>query len=387
MRIQAPLFPALFLLPALLAAQSPSTQSQTASSPSVVPPGHMRVVPVAHAIRASGPVHIDGQLDEKSWAAAPVTNSFTQIDPDEGKPASQLTEVRVLYDDEALYVGVRLHDTGPVTARLGRRDMSLGDSDWFGLMIDSYHDHRTAFGFDVNPAGVRRDEVKTIDVDDNSWDAVWKVATSIDSEGWTAEYRVPFSQLRFSGDSAQTWGVQFERLIGRTREYSVSTFIPKRERGGVPQYGHLDGLRDIASGKRLEVLPYTVARAEYVHPQLNPYRTNQEYATSVGVDLRYRVASNLTLNATINPDFGQVEVDPAVINLGVYETFFEEKRPFFTEGSEIFDFGAGDSSTAAASGVSLRSLHPPHARICPRQPPSSAPRSSRAKSPVGHSVH
>jgi hypothetical protein len=316
----------------------------TAQSQELHAPGHARPINVAHAVRASGPVNLDGRLDESAWASAPVTDSFTQIDPDEGKPSSQHTEVRVLYDDEALYVGVRLHDTGRIIARLGRRDMPLGDSDWFGLMIDSYHDHRTAFGFDVNPAGVRRDEVKTINVDDNSWDAVWDVATRVDSAGWTVEYRVPFSQLRFSGDSVQTWGVQFERLIGRTQEYSVSTFIPKSDRGGVPQYGHLEGLRNIASGKRLEVLPYFVTRAEYVDPHLNPYRTDREYDASAGVDLRYRVASNLTLNATFNPDFGQVEVDPAVINLGVYETFFEEKRPFFLEGAEIFDFGAGGTS-------------------------------------------
>jgi hypothetical protein len=121
--------------------------------------------------------------------------------------------------------------------------MDLGDSDWFGVMIDSYHDHRTAFGFDVNPVGVRRDEVKIIDVDDNSWDPVWDVATSVDREGWTAEYRIPFSQLRFSGAREQTWGLQFERIIGRRNEYAVSTFIPKSERGGVPGYGHLTGSR------------------------------------------------------------------------------------------------------------------------------------------------
>jgi len=334
MRLASATFAVPLLFPALLGAQA-----LTASAP-----GHAREITVSRAVRASGPIRLDGKLDEATWAAAPVTDGFTQIDPDEGKPASQRTEVRVLYDDEALYVGVRLHDTGPITARLGRRDMPLGDSDWFGLMIDSYFDHRTAFGFDVNPAGVRRDEIKTIDVDDNSWDAVWEVATSIDSAGWTAEYRIPFSQLRFSRDSVHTWGIQFERVIGRNQEYAVSTFIPKRERGGVPQYGHLEGLHGLASGKRLEVLPYTVARAEYVDPKSNPYRTREEYAASAGVDVRYRVASNLTLNATFNPDFGQVEVDPAVINLGVYETFFEEKRPFFLEGSEIFDFGAGGTS-------------------------------------------
>ena len=302
------------------------------------------VVPVSRAVRATDAIRLDGKLDEPAWRSAPVTEVFTQIDPSEGRPASQRTEVRVVYDDYALYVGARLYDTGRVTARLGRRDMPLGDSDWFGLMLDSYHDHRTAFGFDVNPAGVRRDEVKTINQDDNSWDAVWDAVTSVDEGGWTVEYRIPFSQLRFSREPVQTWGIQFERVIGRLNEYDVSTFIPKKESCCVPRYGHLEGLRNLTAGKRLELLPYTVARAEYVDPGPNPYRTKQDYFGSAGLDLLYRVASNLTLNATLNPDFGQVEVDPAVVNLGVYETFFEEKRPFFLEGSEIFDFGLGNTS-------------------------------------------
>ena len=300
--------------------------------------------PVADAVRASSPIRLDGKLDEPAWAGAAVSNNFTQIDPNEGKPASQKTEVRVVYDDEALYVGVRLHDSGPVRARLGRRDMSLGDSDWFGIMLDSYHDHRTAFGFDVNPAGVQRDATKTINHEDTSWDGVWRVATSIDSGGWTAEYRIPFSQLRFRADSALTWGVQFERIVGRNREYSVSTFIPKKDAGGVSAYGHLQGLTRLAPASRMEVLPYTVSRAEYVDRGANPFRTKREYATSFGADLKYRVASNLTLTASVNPDFGQVEVDPAVVNLGVYETFFAEKRPLFLEGGEIFDFGSGNTS-------------------------------------------
>ena len=327
----------------LLLVHAPAlADAQTPASPPA--PAVTTTPTVSRAVPLRGTIRIDGRLDESAWAAAPVTSGFTQIDPDEGRPASQRTEVRVLFDDAALYVGVRLHDSGPVTARLGRRDMSLGDSDWFGLMIDSYHDHRTAFGFDVNPAGVKRDEVKTINDDDNSWDAVWDVATSIDAGGWTAEYRVPFSQLRFGRESVQTWGVQFERIIGRNREYAVSTFIPKRDPGGVPRYGHLEGLSGLEPGKRLEILPYTVTRFEYVDPGLDPYRTRREYTASAGVDLRYRATSNLTLNATINPDFGQVEVDPAVVNLGVYETFFDEKRPFFLEGNEIFDFGAGGTS-------------------------------------------
>ncbi len=302
-------------------------------------------ITVSKAVRLRGTIHLDGKLDEPAWATAPVTDGFTQIDPQEGQPASERTEVRVLYDDAALYVGVRLHqEHAKIIGRLGRRDGPLGDSDWFGVMIDSYHDHRTAFGFDVNPLGVRRDEVKTINTDDGSWDAVWDVATSVGANEWIAEYRIPFSQLRFSADSAQTWGVQFERIIGSRGEYAVSTFIPKRDQGGVPRYGHLEGLTGLQSGKKLELLPYTVQRASYVDPGLNPFKTRNEYETSAGLDLRYRMTSNLTLNATINPDFGQVEVDPAVVNLGVYETFYQEKRPFFIEGNEIFDFGANGTS-------------------------------------------
>jgi hypothetical protein len=299
---------------------------------------------VSRAVRTSTTIRLDGRLDETAWAAAPVTDRFTQIDPDEGRPASERTEVRVLYDDEHLYVGVRLHDRGTITGRLGRRDMDFGDSDWFGVMIDSYHDHRTAFGFDVNPAGVRHDEIKTIDVDDYSWDPVWEVATTIDSAGWTAEYRIPFSQLRFSGAREQTWGIQFERIIGRRREYAVSTFYPKSVRGGVPLYGHLAGVEGVRAARRLEVLPYTVQRASFVDHGPNPFRDKPEHTTSAGLDLLWRLTSNLTMNAALNPDFGQVEVDPAIVNLGVYETFFDEKRPFFIEGSEIFGFGADGTS-------------------------------------------
>jgi hypothetical protein len=305
---------------------------------------HERPITISRAVRTDAPIQLDGRLNEPGWSTAPITDSFTQIDPSEGQPASQRTEVRVMYDDTFLYIGARLHDTGRITGRLGRRDMDFGDSDWFGVMIDSYLDHRTAFGFDVNPAGVRHDEVKTINVDDYSWDPVWEAATTVDSAGWTAEYRIPFSQLRFSGAREQVWGVQFERIIGRNREYAVSTFIPKSIQGGVPEYGHLVGVEDIRAGKRIEVLPYTVQRASYVDPGANPYRDKPDLGTEVGLDVLYRLSSNLTVNAAFNPDFGQVEVDPAVVNLGVYETFFQEKRPFFVEGSETFNFGAAGTS-------------------------------------------
>ena len=314
------------------------------ASPSSVDPGR----PVVRAVRATGPIRIDGRLDEAAWAAAEPVTSFTQVDPEEGKPVSERTEARILFDHEAIYVGMRLYDRQRPTARLGRRDMDLLDSDWVGVVFDSYHDHRTAFSFDVNPAGVQRDETKSMgadgqEQDDNSWDAVWEVKTTVDAQGWTAEYRIPFSQLRFADTKAPVWGIQLERIIGRRREYAVLSFTPKSEPGGIPTYGTLVGLRDIAPGKRLEVLPYALARMERVDPGPDPFRSSSRQSASGGVDLLYRATSDFTVNASFNPDFGQVEADPAVVNLTVYETRYEEKRPFFVEGSEIFDFGRNTS--------------------------------------------
>ena len=330
--MRSPLFAAVVLL-----ALSAASASAATSEPS-------RPITISRSQRTRGPIRVDGTLDEADWSAAAVTDSFTQTDPHEGTPASQPTEIRILHDDDYLYIGARLNDAGRVTGRLGRRDMDLGDSDWLEVAIDSYHDHRTAFCFAVNPAGVRRDLIRTIDVDDTSWEPVWDAAASVDATGWTVEMRIPFSQLRFSGAPQQTWGLQLQRVIGREQEYALSTFIPKSERGGVPLYGHLEGLEGIRPGKRLEVLPYTMGRLSYVDYGANPFRDHPDKSGSAGADLLYRVTSNLTVNAAFNPDFGQVELDPAVVNLGVYETFFEEKRPFFIEGSEIFDFGAAGTS-------------------------------------------
>jgi hypothetical protein len=298
-------------------------------------------VPVAGAVRATSPIHLDGKLDDAAWAAATPVTTFTQVDPEEGQPVSEATEARILYDDDALYVGMRLHDRGRVSSRLGRRDMNLEDSDWAAVVLDSYHDHRTAYRFDVNPSGVRRDALQGDVGNDVTWDAVWDAASSRDAEGWSVEFRIPFSQLRFSPAAEQTWGLQLERLIGRRNEFAVFSFTPKAQRAGVARYGHLTGLRDIRPGRRLEVLPYTVLRADYTDPGLNPYREDGEYGTQVGADVKYRVTSDLTLDATINPDFGQVEQDPANVNLTAFETLFNEKRPFFVEGAEIFRFGPG----------------------------------------------
>ncbi|MDP9348010.1 MAG: DUF5916 domain-containing protein, partial [Gemmatimonadota bacterium] len=196
-----------------------------------------------------------------------------------------------------------------------------------------------------NPSGVRRDQTRADGREDDSWDPVWEAETSIDSTGWTAELRIPFSQLRFNPARAQTWGVQVERQIARKGEFAVFSFTPRSQPGGIPRFGHLTGLVELRTGKRLEVLPYSVMKAAHVDRGGNPFRSDREYTPAAGVDLKYRVTSDLTLDATVNPDFGQVEVDPAEVNLSAIETRFQEKRPFFVEGSQIFNFGSGGGNS------------------------------------------
>lgn len=317
----------------------------TPSAQQAIMEGHDRSVPSVPAARAVGAVPLDGRAWAGAWASAPALTDFRQRDPDEGYPVSQATEVRILYDDDALYVAARL--AGPVTYRLGRRDMALLDSDWFGITIDSHHDHRTGFRFQVNPGGVQRDATVRMEggdeVEDTSWDPVWQVVTAVTDSGWTAQMRIPFSQLRFPSAAEQTWGFQIERVIGPRQERAHWSFQPKGESGGVPTYGHLTALRGVEPGRRLEALPFMVLRGEYADRSDNPFRGDRQHGASVGVDLLYRLTSHLTVNAAINPDFGHVEVDPEVVNLGVYETFFHERRPFFVEGSQIFRFTGNTS--------------------------------------------
>jgi hypothetical protein len=312
--------------------------------------GHSEA-PVVRTVRTSSSIQIDGMPDEAAWAAATPMTAFRQIDPDEGEPVSQSTEIRFLYDDDALYIGGRFYDSGPIMTRLARRDAVVVDSDFFVVYIDSYHDHQTGYRFATNPSGMKRDQIVTSGGGggrDTSWDPVWDVASTITEEGWFTEMRIPFSQLRFSPGDEMRWGIQVERKIKDLEEIAIFSFTPKLEPGGVARYGHLTGIRDIGAGRKLEVLPYLGMSAEYVHQDpssqvalTNPFRSASEYFGRTGLDLKYRLASNLTLDATANPDFGQVEVDPAVINLTAFETRFEERRPFFVEGAEIFTFGRG----------------------------------------------
>jgi hypothetical protein len=330
----------VFVLLAALAAGS-SAHAQAARPGAGPAADEHAAAPMAQVVRASAPIRVDGVLDEAVWGTVPAVTEFTQLVPTEGAPATERTEVRFVFTDDALYIGARMYDRHPVTTRLGRRDGGMAASDWLTLIFDSYHDHRTAFGFEVNPSGVRRDQSRTATSEDDSWDPVWEAATRIDDDGWTAEIRIPFSQLRFNPGTDPVWGLQIERQIARNREFSVFSFTPTTQPGGIPRFGHLHGLTELRTGKRLEVLPYSVVRGESVDRGGNPYRDNRELGVSTGVDLKYRLTSDLTLDVTVNPDFGQVEVDPAQVNLTAIETLFEEKRPFFVEGSEIFGFGAG----------------------------------------------
>ncbi len=304
----------------------------------------LRTAPVAAARRRQGAVIIDGQLDEPAWQGAEAQRGFVQREPLAGRPPTFDTEFRVLYDDDALYVGVRAHDPQPSLIRglLTRRDVE-SSSDWVALKIDSYHDRRTAFGFAVNPAGVQLDVLHFNDVEaDTSWDAVWESAARVDQRGWIAELKIPYSQLRFSGERAHVWGLQLIRRVQRTQEVSVWAPWPKEASQEVSLYGTLVGIEDIGPPRRIELLPYVLIGSQlYRNEAGDPLNQSPDLLAGAGVDARIGLGSNFTLAATVNPDFGQVEADPSQVNLGAGEIFFAEKRPFFLEGTDIFRFGLG----------------------------------------------
>lgn len=287
---------------------------------------------------------IDGRLDEPVWKAADVAGNFRQIEPTEGAPASERTEVRVLYDNTSLYVGVRLYDSEPgkIVKRFSRRDDDP-DADKFTFYVDALHDRLTGAAFEVSAAGAQRDVIISNDTNrDGSWDAVWDAVVSIDNEGWSAELRIPLSQLRFLKSERQTWGFNVERFIYRKSERDWFELVPRAESGLASRMANLMDIDGIEPRRTFEIVPYTVGRSEFIKPQMpgNPFNDGSRFFGAAGFDLKYALKPNIILNATVNPDFGQVEVDPAVVNLGPFETFFDEKRPFFTEGAQIFsNFG------------------------------------------------
>src|SRR4051812_35343316 len=326
------------------AAQNPTPASQTGAAA----PAPATALRLMRASRATDAIRIDGKLNEPAWATAVPSSDFMQSYPNVGAKPTDPTEVRVLYDDDAIYVGVRMFDSRPdsIAAQLARRDASGIYSDWLHVMIDSYRDRRTSFRFSVNPRGVQKDVLEFDDRngEDLNWDAVWEVATSTDSLGWIAEYRIPFSQLRFGGAQKgveRIWGFQVMRDIARRNERDSWSSWKQTDPGFVSNEGDLAGLIDIPTPRRLEVMPYVSAKLTRAPGDpANPFYKSNDAKPSAGADLKYGLGGGLTLTATVNPDFGQVEVDPAVVNLSAYETFFPEKRPFFVEGANIFNIGS-----------------------------------------------
>jgi hypothetical protein len=326
---------AVFLALIPVGTHAQNTQANRAVAPT--PPTARTAVTTAKAARASAPPVIDGSDADAAWANAELITDFRTFEPvDDGEPRFK-TEARVVNDAENLYVLVRAFDPHPdsIVSLLSRRDVKT-QSDQIKVMVDSYHDRRTGYEFAVNPAGVKRDYYLYDDVrEDGSWDAVWDVATRIDSLGWVAEFRIPLSQLRYPRLASNTFGFMIMRDLARTNErFSWPAY--RRQRPGVAsQFGEVSGLEGLGAPRRLEIAPYGVTKNVTTR---NAEGFGRSQKQSLGADLKYGLSSNLTLDATVNPDFGQVEADPALLNLTAFESFFEERRPFFLEGTGIFQF-------------------------------------------------
>ncbi len=289
------------------------------------------------------PIRLDGFLSEPVYQRPGVT-AFYQRDPNQGEPVSEPTEVWVSYDDEALYIGARMKDSHPdsILARLSRRDNDVG-ADRFAVGIDSYHDHRNGYYFIISAAGTLMDGILyNDDWDDGTWDGVWEAKRQILADGWSVEMRIPFSQLRFETKDQYVWGVNFERSIGREKEQSFLVYTPRNESGFVSRFSDLVGIDHIQPPARFELRPYITSKEALIrHEQGDPFNSGSKFTPDMGGDFKLGIGTNLTLDGAINPDFGQVEVDPAVVNLSDNETYYDEKRPFFIEGMNIFSFGQG----------------------------------------------
>jgi hypothetical protein len=298
--------------------------------------------PVLRAVRvAKGPI-IDGDLSDAAWQNAPEFTDFTQHDPDDGKPATMPTSIRIVYDDHAIYFGAKMTDPQSPSKIIFRRDNFSPQSDFLSINIDAQHDHLSGNAFTITPANVQADTVLYNDIgEDPSWDGVWDSAVKIVPDGWVAEVRVPFSQLRFPEKPVHVWGLNITRRTVRNNETARIVNTRKGDTGFVSHFADIVGLEGIHRGRPLELVPYAVTRSDILShaDPTNPLLESHKYKVDGGLDVKYALTSSLTLTGTVNPDFGQVEVDPAVVNLSQFETFYPEKRPFFTEGLNIFQFG------------------------------------------------
>ncbi len=295
------------------------------------------------ASRLTVPLKVDGYLNEDFYRKQ-CSSDFVQIQPFNGDPASENTDVWIGYDAEAIYVGARMWDSQPdsIVTRVARRDEHF-NSDLFEIIIDSYNDKRSGFSFQINPSGAIRDETYFNDSwSDDTWDGIWEGKTRIDDKGWTAEMRIPLSQLRFSEQDEYIWGVIPARFIQRRDEWDYFVYVPRTESGLVSHAAKLTGISGIKPPRRLEYIPYITSGAGNLPTRANnPFYNGRDSNFGVGTDIKIGIGGNLTVDATINPDFGQVEADPSEINLSAYETYYSERRPFFVEGRSIFNFGIG----------------------------------------------
>ena len=305
----------------------------------------------ATAVRvSSGAVRVDGRLDEQAWQQAVPVTDFVQKEPNEGAAPTQRMEVRFVYDDSAIYISARMYsqNAGAIQAPMGRRDNVQAQSEYFLVSLDTFHDRRTAYGFGVSATGVRLDRFYGQDdetVLDTGFDPVWEAKTRVDEQGWTAELWIPFSQLRFNDQSENVWGLNLQRFTPTLDELDYWVPVPRTQKGWASHFGDLRGIQGLQGTRRIELLPY-VAGASTVNAnrdRANPFDNGLNLASRAGADLKMGVGSNLTLEATVNPDFGQVEADPAEVNLSAFETTFPEKRPFFTEGAQLLNLLAANN--------------------------------------------
>jgi hypothetical protein len=296
-------------------------------------------------------IEIDGVIDEKSWETVEWEDGFIQREPYEGKKPSQETAFKILYDDNNLYIAIRVFDTelDKIEKRLTRRDQFQGD--WVAIGIDSYFDKRTSFGFAVTAAGVKGDVIITNDDEiDDTWDPVWYVKTSTDTLGWMAEMKIPYTQLRFAKQKEYVWGLQVMRQLFRKGEFSAWKHVPVESSRWTSMFGELHGIKGIKPHKEVEIIPYVMGSTEsFEKEEGNPFATGRDNGFNAGIDGKIAVTNDMTLNFTVNPDFGQVEADPSEVNLTAFETFFPEKRPFFIEGNNIFDYSLTEGDGDLAS--------------------------------------
>ncbi|MBI4487387.1 MAG: carbohydrate binding family 9 domain-containing protein, partial [Acidobacteria bacterium] len=307
------------------------------------------------ATRGSGTIAIDGRLDEAAWRDAPLANGFIQNEPHEGQPATFDTDVKVLYDDENIYFGVFNHDDEPQSAIVNelKKDFGVVESDLFGIVVDTFHDERNGYQFEVNPKGARWDAQCFNDSREvnSSWDGVWYVATSMAENGWYAEFRIPFRTVKFTNASPQTWGLNFLRRVRRKNEDSYWAPLPRFERiHKMSMAGTLEGLVGLQPGHNIRLKPYGAASASTVG------RAPTDRDTDIGVDAKVGITTGLTWDFTVNTDFSQVEADEQQVNLTRFSLFFPEKRDFFLENSGVFQFGAGDSRGATAGGTGRQNV-------------------------------